>query len=192
MDKLNEDVVKNMDIGKVLDEIDRYCTDNAIPNVDKEVGTLFSILIKASRARNILEIGTGAGYSTIWLASAARENQGKVLTIERNSAHAEVAGKYFLKAGLKNVNILNGDALVLLQQLDEKFDFVFIDAAKEEYIDYIKFIYAKLMKPSLIVADNAISHVETVSDYLDYVRTDKNILSVLIPIRAGLEVSYLS
>ena len=185
-------MVKDMDIDKVLDEIDRYCADNAIPNVDKEVGMLFSILIKVSRARNILEIGTGVGYSTIWLASAARENQGKVLTIERNSAHAEVARKYFLKAGLKNVNILNGDALVLLQELDEKFDFVFIDAAKEEYIDYIKAIYAKLLKPSLIVADNAISHVEAVSDYLDYVRTDKNILSVLIPIRAGLELSYLS
>jgi len=181
-----------MDIGKLLDEIDRYCTDNFIPNVDKEVGKLFSILIKLSRARNILEIGTGVGYSTILLSVAVRENRGKVLTIERNSGHAEAAGEYFRRADLKNIVILNGDALVLLQNLDEKFDFVFIDAAKEEYIGYIKAIYAKLMKPSLIVADNAISHVEAVSEYLDYVRTDKNISSVLIPIRAGLEVSYLS
>ena len=185
-------MVKNMDIGKVLDEINRYSTNNAIPNVDKEVGMLFSILIKASRARNILEIGTGVGYSTIWLALAARENQGKVLTIEKDSDHARVAAEYFKKANLKNVNILNADALGLLKNLDEKFDFVFIDAAKEEYIDYIKLIYTKLVKPSLIVADNAISHLEAVSDYLDYVRTDKNISSVLIPIRAGLEVSYLS
>ena len=189
---MNEDLGNSMDIGKLLDEIDRYCIDNSIPNVDKEVGKLFSILIKVSRARNILEIGTGAGYSTIWLSIAARENRGKVLTIEKDSGNAEVAGDYFRKAGLKNVNILKGDALALLQNLDEKFDFVFIDAAKEEYISYIKAIYAKLMKPSLIVADNAISHVDAISDYLDYVRTDKNISSVLIPIRAGLEVSFLS
>ena len=189
---MNKDLGKSMDIGKLLDEIDQYCIDNSIPNVDKEVGKLFSILIKASRARNILEIGTGAGYSTIWLAIAAKENRGKVLTIERDNGNAEVAGDYFRRAGLKNVNILNGDALALLQNLDEKFDFVFIDAAKEEYISYIKAIYAKLMKPSLIVADNAISHVDAISDYLDYVRTDKNISSVLIPIRAGLEVSFLS
>ena len=189
---MNEDIVKEMDVSKLLDEIDQYCTENSIPNVDKEVGKLFSILIKASRARNILEIGTGVGYSTIWLSVAAGENQGKVLTIERDSGRAEAAGEYFRKAGLINVNILNGDALALLQNLDEKFDFVFIDAAKEEYIDYIKAIYAKLMKPSLIVADNAISHVEAVSDYLNYVRSDKNFTTVLIPIRAGLEVSYLS
>ena len=186
------DAAKDTDIGKLLEEIDRYCSDNSIPNVDKEVGTLFSILIRASRARNILEIGTGVGYSTIWLSVAARENQGKVLTIERDSDHAEVAGEYFRKADLDNVKILNGDALALLQTLDEKFDFVFIDAAKEEYIDYIKAIYSKLVKPSLIVADNAISHAEAVSDYLEYVRNDKNISTVLIPIRAGLEVSYLS
>ncbi len=186
------DMAKDTDVGKLLEEIDRYCEDNSIPNVDKEVGTLFSILIRASRARNILEIGTGVGYSTIWLSIAARENEGKVLTIERDRGHAEVAGKYFRKADLDNINVLNGDALVLLQTIDEKFDFVFIDAAKDEYIDYIKAIYPKLVKPSLIVADNAISHVEVVSDYLDYVRNDKNISSVLIPIRAGLEVSYLS
>jgi len=130
---LNEDLGKSMDIDKLLDEIDQYCIDNSIPNVNKDVGMLFSILIKTSRAKNILEIGTGAGYSTIWLAIAARENRGKVLTIERDSGNAEVAGDYFRKAGLNNVNILNGDALALLQNLDEKFDFVFIDAANQLY-----------------------------------------------------------
>jgi len=179
-----------MDTDKLLEEIDQYCIDNSIPNVDMEVGKFFSILIRTSGAKNILEIGTGAGYSTIWLALAAGENRGKVLTIEKDSDHARVAGEYFKKANLNNVNILNADALELLQNLDEKFDFVFIDAVKNEYIDYIKLIYAKLIKPALIVADNAISHAESVSDYLEFVRTDKSITSVLIPIRAGLEVSY--
>jgi len=189
---LNDDVLKDTDVGKLLEEIDRYCADNSIPNVDKEVGTLFSILVRASGARNVLEIGTGVGYSTIWLSVAVRENQGKVLTIERDSGHAEAAGEYFRRADLNNVRILNGDALQLLQTLDEKFDFVFIDAAKEEYIDYIKAIYSKLVKPSLIVADNATSHIEALSDYLDFVRNDKNMSNVLVPIRAGLELSYLS
>ena len=155
-----------------------------------DVGKLFSILVKTSGANNILEIGTGAGYSTIWLALAAGENGGKVLTIEKDQEHARVAGEYFKKADLKNINILNGDAKELLQNFDEKFDFVFIDAVKIEYIDYIKLIYNKLKKPALIVADNTISHAEFVSDYLEFVRTDKSITSVLIPIRAGLEISY--
>ena len=185
-------MMEDMGANKLLEEIDKYCIDNSIPNVDEQVGKLFSILIKTSGAKNILEIGTGVGYSTIWLALAAKHNRGKVLTIERNSNHARVAGEYFKKANLKNINILNGEALVLLQNLDEKFDFVFIDATKDEYIYYIKLISTQLMKPALIVADNAISHANEVSDYLDYVRTDENISSVLIPIRAGLEVSYFS
>ena len=109
------DVLEDTDVGKLLEEIDRYCADNSIPNVDKEVGTLFSILVRASGARNILEIGTGVGYSTIWLSVAVRENRGKVLTIERDNGHAEAAGEYFRRADLKNVRILNGDALPLLQ-----------------------------------------------------------------------------
>jgi len=187
---LTEDNIEDMDTNKLLEEIDQYFIDNSIPNVNMEVGKLFSILIWTSGAKNILEIGTGAGYSTIWLALAAKENNGKVLTIEKDSGHARIAGEFIKKANLENVNILNADAIKLLQNLDEKFDFVFIDAAKDEYFDYIKLIYAKLMKPSLIVADNAISHADAVSDYLDYMRTEKNITSVLIPIRAGLEVSY--
>ena len=179
-----------MRVSNLLEEIDRYCADNSIPNVNKDVGKLFSILIKTSGSKNILEIGTGVGYSTIWLALAAKENKGKVLTIDKDSDHSRIAGEYFKSADLKNITVLHGDALVLIQNLDEKFDFVFIDAAKDEYIDYIKLIYTKLMKPALIVADNAISHADAVSDYLDYVRTEKNITSVLIPIRAGLEVSY--
>jgi len=184
------DGVEDMSVSNLLEEIDRYCADNSIPNVNKDVGKLFSILIKTSGSKNILEIGTGVGYSTIWLALAAKKNRGNVLTIEKDSDHARIAGEYFKSADLKNVTILHGDALVLLRNLDEKFDFVFIDAAKDQYLDYLKLIHTKLMKPSLIVADNAISHVEAVSDYLDYVRTEKNITSVLIPIRAGLEVSY--
>ena len=179
-----------MDTNKLLEEIDQYCADNSIPNVNKDVGKLFSILVKTSGSKNILEIGTGVGYSTIWLALAAKKNGGNVITIEKDSDHARIAGEYFKNADLKNITVLHGAALVVLQNLDEKFDFVFIDAAKDEYIDYIKLIYTKLMKPALIVADNAISHADAVSDYLDYVRNEKNITSVLIPIRAGLEVSY--
>ena len=191
-DKLTEDMKEDMGGSNLLEEIDKYCIDNSIPNVDEQVGKLFSILVKTSGAKNILEIGTGVGYSTIWLALAARENKGKVLTIERNSNHASIAREYFKKANLKNINLLNGEALVLLQNIDEKFDFVFIDATKDEYIYYIKLISTKLVKPALIVADNAISHAIEVSDYLDYVRTDENISSVLIPIRAGLELSYFN
>lgn len=78
------DGVEDMKVSNLLEVIDRYCADNSIPNVDKDVGKLFSILIKTSRSKNILELGTCVGYSTIWLALAAKENRGNVLTIEKD------------------------------------------------------------------------------------------------------------
>jgi len=88
------DGVEDMRVSNLLEEIDRYCADNSIPNVNKDVGKLFSILIKTSGSKNILEIGTGVGYSTIWLALAAKENRGNVLTIEKDIDHSRIAGEY--------------------------------------------------------------------------------------------------
>lgn len=181
-----------MKIENLLEEIDEFCVGNFIPNINKEVGKLLSILIKTSKSKNILEIGTAVGYSTIWLALAVKENNGKVTTIEINKDLVKIAKENFRKANLSNVKVLEGDALKILKSLKDKFDFVFIDATKNEYLNYLKLINSKLKRPSLIAADNAISHEQYMLDYLDYVRNNKNINSVLVPIRAGVEVSYLN
>ena len=181
-----------MKIEKLLKEVDEFCIKNFIPNINEDVGKLLTILIRSSKSKNILEVGTAVGYSTIWLALAVKENKGKVTTIEMNKDFVKISKENFRKANLNNIKILEGNALEVLKSLKGKFDFVFIDATKNEYLNYLKLISSNLNKPSLIVADNAISHEQYMLDYLDYVRNNKSITSVLVPIRAGVEVSYLS
>lgn len=148
-------------------------------NISYKTGKFLRFLVELRKPKKILEIGTGTGYSTKWLAS----KNDKVVTIEKDKKRIKVAKKRLSK--YKNIEILEGDAVEILKKLKKRFDFVFIDARKREYITYIKLV--KLNKNALVVADNVISHKEKVRDYLRYVR--KNFKSVLVPIGKGLEVS---
>ena len=104
-------------------------------NISKETGKFLYNLILSSKAKNILEIGTSNGYSTIWMAQAT---QGKVTTIEKTDFKVKEAEQNFQKAKLNNIKIIHGDALKEIPKLKEKYDFMFIDAIKRNYIDYLK------------------------------------------------------
>jgi predicted O-methyltransferase YrrM len=109
------------------------------------------------KAQAILEIGTAIGYSTIWLARAAEITGGHVTTIDMNKDRCARALIYFERAGLQNcITALEGDARKLLQKLDSTFDFVFIDAAKGEYLEYLKLIYPLIAPGGLLVVDNVL------------------------------------
>jgi predicted O-methyltransferase YrrM len=104
----------------------------------------------------ILEIGTFTGYSAICLAKGLSKG-GKLHTIEAEPAYAEIAGKYFRKAGLDDCIVLHeGDALDIILRLDVAFDLVFIDAAKEHYSDYYHAVFNKMKPGGFILADNAL------------------------------------
>lgn len=150
-------------------------------SISYETGKFLRMLVEIRKPKRVLEIGTGTGYSTLWLSA-----KNKITTIEIDKKRIKVARKRLSKH--KNIKIIEGDAVEILKNLRERFDFVFIDARKREYIKYIKLV--RLNKNALIVADNAISHKEKVKDYLAYVR--KNFKSFLIPIGKGLEVSLCS
>jgi predicted O-methyltransferase YrrM len=127
-------------------------------NVSPNEGKLLYLLAKIAGARRILEVGTLGGYSTLWLASALPA-RGKLITLELEPRHAEVARKNLARAGLlKKVEIRVGDARQSLRQLKPAFDVVFIDADKESYPAYLDFAL-KLTRPgSLILVDNVIRH----------------------------------
>ena len=156
-------------------------------NISADTGEFFNILVLISKAKNILEIGTSNGYSTIWLGEAAKENKGKVTTIEVSEHKVKMAAENFKRANLSNVKIVHGDALEEIPKLKGKFDFLFLDAIKEDYINYFKLVYPKLTKQAVIVADNAIMFEKYMRDYLSYVRNNENLRSVLVPIGSGVE-----
>ena len=162
-------------------------THDGYYNISADTGQFFNILVRIAKSRNILEVGTSNGYSTIWLGEAAKEKKGKVTTIEVSEHKVKMAAENFKKANLSNVKIVHGDALEEIPKLKGKFDFLFLDAIKEDYINYFKLVYPKLTKQAVIVADNAIMFEKYMRDYLSYVRNNKNLRSVLVPIGSGVE-----
>src|SRR3989338_1481205 len=180
----------NNEIAKLLSEIGQFGAAHSCHNIPPETGKFFSILIKAAKSKNILEIGASNGYSAIWLAGAANEKKGRVTTIEISDSKVKMAVEHFKKAKLnKIIKIIHGDALKEIPKLKGKFDFMFIDAVKEDYLKYLRLAEKKLEKGCIIAADNAVMFKDYMKDYLNYVGTSKNYSSVLIPIGSGVEFS---
>ena len=159
-------------------------------NITPDTGRLFWILIKAQRARRILEVGTSNAYSTIWLADAAKETSGRVVTLERNSDKTALARANLAAAGLTTyVDLEEGEAAQTLTRLPGPFDFVLLDADRPQYLTYFELVFPKLVSGGLLVADNVVSHAHELEDYLERVKSDPRLFSVTVPIGKGEEIS---
>ena len=125
--------------------------------VSAEEGKLIHLLLKLHKAKNVLEIGTCTGYSTIWIARALPED-GKVVTIEKDPKHYHIALQNFKNAALDHkISTLNGDAIDLLhQQKLGQYDAVFIDANKKAYPEYLQYAHKALKNNGLLIADNTL------------------------------------
>ncbi len=140
---------------ELLLELEAEAELENIPIVGPVVGELLSILAGAVGAANILEIGTAAGYSAIYLARGCAPIDGRVLTLESNGSMVDRARENFQKAGLGDrVEVRVGDALKTLKQLDDVFDLIFIDIEKKDYIKALPDCQRLLRKGGLLVADN--------------------------------------
>lgn len=141
----------------LLREMEEQALKETIPVVTPMVGNFLNLLVHTCKAQAILEIGTAIGYSTIWLARAAEKTGGHVTTIDLNRDRSARALEYFKRAGLANcVTALEGDARKILPTLGSTFDFVFIDAAKGEYLEYLNLIYPLIAPGGLLVVDNVL------------------------------------
>ncbi|NHJ04987.1 MAG: O-methyltransferase [Candidatus Heimdallarchaeota archaeon] len=159
-------------------------------NITPDVGLFLNIIVKAIKAKNILEIGTSNGYSTIWLGLAAKDNLGKVTTLEVDSRKVKLASENLSRANLIDiVSIIPGDAKETIKNFKQEFDFVFIDAEKEDYIKYFDLVFPFVKVGGVIVADNVISHAEILNEYVEHVRANPNTQSVLIPVGRGEEMT---
>jgi predicted O-methyltransferase YrrM len=171
----------------------RQRLDEFLLPVGRATATLMNLIIKEGGARRILEVGSSYGYSTIWLAEAARAVGGKVISLELRAAKTEYARAQLARAQLEGlVEFRVGDALASLAQLPGPFDFVLLDLWKDKYIAVFELLYPKLASGAIIVADNMLqpesarSHAEA---YRERVRAAADISSVLLAIGNGLEVS---
>ena len=165
-------------------------------NIDRYTANLLSILIKSAGYKNILEVGTSNGYSGIWLGLAAKETDGKVITIEFHKCRYDVAVENFMLCGLDNIiearQGLAIDTIIDLKKEDynsgeERFlDFAFVDANKAQYINYFELIDKILRKGGMIAFDNMLSHKEKVQDTLEAVTNHPCYQSEMIYTEAGL------
>lgn len=178
---------------------------HAIPNSEKvlaigrDTGIFYNILLQSIKAKKVLEIGMSTGYSTIWFAEAISKNNGKIITIDQDVKKIQRAKKNFEMTGLQDlIEIKHGDALEMISQINkesgssESFDFVFIDADKERYIQYFDAILPLVKKGGIIAADNILfpeRFQKFTKPYVKHVHNIPNIKSVTVPIDNGEELS---
>jgi predicted O-methyltransferase YrrM len=158
--------------------------------VTPATGRFLFALVAPQNACEVLEIGGSRGYSTIWLAAAARILGGRVLSIENDPVKCEAWRRNIDEAGLAEwAELIEGDAEERLPEIDDVFDLVFIDAEKEDYERFFELSRPMLEPGGVIAADNVLSHEETLGDYSRARQADPTLVSVTVPLDRGLEIS---
>ena len=165
-------------------------------------GRVLSMLTKLIRPKNILEIGTYTGYSTLCFAEGIPKN-GKILTIDKNEELVDLQQKYFIKSGNQDqIKSFVGNALEIIPQIKETFDLVFIDADKSNYVNYFNLVIDKMNSGGIILSDNVLWNGKVVEklnpkdkdtkallQYNKLLNEDERMETVLLPIRDGLTIS---
>jgi len=180
---------------------DEIPSEKRLNCISKNIGMFYNILLKSINAKNILEIGMSVGYSGLWFADAIMTNtqDGQILTIDREQFKIDSATRNFEEAGISSlIKIKEGEARKILHEIKEEFgenyfDFIFIDADKESYIEYFDLCLPLVRKGGIIGADNILfpeRFNEMMEGYLSHVRSNPNVQSVTVPIDNGEEVTF--
>ena len=140
----------------------------------------------------VLELGGSRGYSTIWLAAGVRHLGGRVLSVEHDPRKVEAWRRNITDAGLEGwADLIEGDAKEAVPAIDDVFDVVFLDAEKEDYEELFRLARTKLEAGAVVVADNVLSHEETLGAYSRARQADPTLESVTVPLDRGLELSVV-
>lgn len=136
-------------------EMEEFAREHNVPIVTKEVAEYLKFLVESHNFKNILEIGTAIGYSGIIMGRVAKENGGKLTTIEIDEVRYNQALENFKKANLDDdVIAILGDGVEEIKKLNDTFDFIFIDASKGHYMEFFKDSYERLSDNGIIFIDN--------------------------------------
>jgi predicted O-methyltransferase YrrM len=158
--------------------------------IEPTTGRFLFVLAACQVGIEVLEIGASRGYSSLWLAAGARVLGGRLTSLEHDPAKCEAWRANIAEAGLEEwADLVEADAFETLRASEDTFDLVFLDAEKDDY-ERLFALARRLLEPGgLVVADNVLSHVETLGAYSATRRADPTLVSVTVPLDRGLEVS---
>ncbi len=197
-------------ISKVLDELEAQSIlekskkteippDDRMLAITKETGELLNMILRLKNAKNMLEIGMSTGYSTIWCAESISEQSGKIITIEQNPSKIKRAKENFQKAGVTDtITIMEGLAMQILTELSLKqkyekfFDFVLIDADKENVKEYFDLIFPMVSIGGIIVTDNMYypeKFRQEMKKFSEYLKSNPKLRTITTPIGNGEEIT---
>jgi predicted O-methyltransferase YrrM len=147
---------------------------------------MLRILVESARAKRGVEVGSATGFGAVNMGIAFERTGGHLYTLEIDPKMVNTCRENIQKVGLEDtVTCIEGDALKTLPTLEGQFDFVFLDALKQDYLKYLKLMEPKLKPGSVIVADNVIRSERAMKDFLDYIQTSPDYDTVII--RASME-----
>ncbi len=197
-------------ISNILEKLEEQSTLEKLRKVDiapedrmlaitKETGELLNMILRLKNAKNMLEVGTSTGYSTIWCAEAIYKQSGKIITIEQNPNKIKRAKENFQKAGIADtITIKKGLAMQILRELNlqkeykDFFDFVLIDADKENVIEYFDLILPMVSAGGVIITDNMLypeKYKQDMKKFSDYLKKNPKLRTITTPIGNGEEIT---
>ena len=197
-------------ISNILEKLEEQSTLEKLRKVDiipedrmlaitKETGELLNMILRLKNAKNMLEIGTSTGYSTIWCAEAIYEQAGKIITIEQNPNKIKRAKENFQKSGIADtITIKQGSAMQILRELKlqeeykDFFDFILIDADKENIIEYFDLILPMVSVGGVIITDNMLypeKYKPEMKKFSNYIKENPKLRTITLPIGNGEEIT---
>ena len=191
---------------EILEKIEQEALDTYVPIIRKEMQSLMKVLVSLKKPSRILEVGTAVGFSALLMSEYAPA-ECRITTIEKYEKRIPIARENFRRAGKEEqITLLEGDALEILKGLDGTYDFIFMDAAKAQYIYYMPEVLRLLSKGGVLVSDNVLQNGDIIQsrfaverrnrsihsrmrEYLYELKHEKQLLTSIVPLGDGVAVS---
>lgn len=168
--------INSLDPGnpEYLNELEKYALETYVPIIRKDMQAYMKFLLRQCKPKKILEVGTAIGFSALLMSESAPE--AKITTIENYEKRIPIARENFAKFGRDDrITLIEGDAMEVLPTLDDTYDFIFMDAAKGQYINFLPQIMRLLSKGGLLVSDNVLQDGDIIESKYAVVRRDRTI-----------------
>lgn len=191
----------------VLEEIEKEARKDGVPIIRKEMESFLRVMLSIKKPMRILELGTAVGYSAILMSEYINE-KGQIITIENYDKRIPIAKENIKKAGRENViKLLEGDAMEIMPTLEsDQFDFVFMDAAKAQYIHFLPEVLRLMKKDGVLITDNVLQEGDLIQskyvvrrrdrtihkrmrEYLEVVKNHPQLETSIVPIGDGITMS---
>ena len=194
------------EIPKYLQDIEKEALANGVPIIKRPTQNLIRFIIRHANVKNVLEVGTAVGFSSIFMTEYMGEDS-KVTTIENMESRIVKAHENIKKSGKESqINVIEGDATIELSKVEGSFDMIFIDAAKGQYNNYFNDIISKLKKGGILVPDNVLQDGDIINsryavtrrnrtihsrmrEYLYMITHNEEVDTIILPIGDGVTIS---